>query len=486
MAGDPGRRARSGSTTGVPLELYSPATPRLNEAMNETRPLPVGSDGLPMPRRLWAVVGILLGTFLGTLDSSIANIALPTIAANLDATPAGSVWVVNGYQLATAISLLPLAALGERYGAKRLYLAGTLLFTLASLGCTVAPNLGWLVFTRVLQGLGGACSSVVGGVLMRAVFPQRLLGRGIALFGLTVAISTALGPSVAAGILAVASWRWLFAVNIPIGTLALVVAAQFLPMSGRQHRPFDVVGVLLNGLGIMLLVLGVDALGESTGLGVVGVAAGLVLMTGLLLHQRSQRHPLVPLDLLRIPLFSLSFGTSICSYAAQTVAYVSLPFFFQHGLGYGEVRTGLLMTPWPLVIVLVAPLSGYLSDRYPAGILSSLGLGCLAVGLLALALLPTAPEDGNIVWRMVLCGVGFGFFQTPNNRAILTAGPASRTGAANGMMAQARLLGTTLGAAVVALGFGLVGGDGATIPLLLTGAAFAAGGAVVSLGRLAA
>jgi DHA2 family multidrug resistance protein-like MFS transporter len=146
------------------LELYSSATPRLNEAMNETRPLPVGSDGLPMPRRLWAVVGILLGTFLGTLDSSIANIALPTIAANLDATPAGSVWVVNGYQLATAISLLPLAALGERYGAKRLYLAGTLLFTLASLGCTVAPNLGWLVFTRVLQGLGGACSSVVGGV----------------------------------------------------------------------------------------------------------------------------------------------------------------------------------------------------------------------------------------------------------------------------------------------------------------------------------
>src|SRR3954453_11214409 len=245
------------------IELYSPATPRLNEAMNETRPLPVGTDGLLMPRRLWAVVGILLGTFLGTLDSSIANIALPTIAANLGATPAGSVWVVNGYQLATAISLLPLAALGERYGAKRLYLAGTLLFTLASLGCTVAPNLGWLVFTRVLQGLGGACTSVVGGVLMRVIFPNRLLGRGIALFGLTVAISTALGPSVAAGILAVASWRWLFAINLPIGALALAMAAAFLPPSKRQARSFDVFGALLNGAGIALLVIGVDALGES-------------------------------------------------------------------------------------------------------------------------------------------------------------------------------------------------------------------------------
>ena len=454
--------------------------------MDETRPLPVAGDGLPMPARLWAVAGILLGTFLGTLDSSIANVALPTIAADLGGTPAASVWVVNGYQLATAVALLPFATVGERSGAKRLYPAGVLLFTAASLGCAVAPGLGTLISARVVQGLGGACTSVVGGVLMRTVFPQRLLGRGIALFGLTVAISTALGPSVAAGILSVASWRWLFAINLPIGALALVIAARFLPVSRPQHRPFDWMGALLNALGISLLVLGVDVMGKSMVLGAAEIAAGLVLMAGLLLHQRSRPHPLVPLDLLRIRLFTLSFGTSICSYAAQTVAYVSLPFFFQHGLGYSEVHTGLLITPWPLVIVVAAPLSGYLSDRYPAGILSSIGLGCLAAGLLALALLPATPADWDVVWRMVLCGIGFGFFQTPNNRAILTAGPASRTGAANGMLAQARLLGTTLGAAVVALGFGLFGSDGATMPLLLTGAAFAVTGAVVSLGRLAA
>lgn len=447
---------------------------------------PALDDGLPMPRRLWAVMGILLGTFLGSLDISIANIALPTISADLGGTPAAAVWVVNGYHLATAVALLPMAMVGERTGAKRLYIAGTFLFVLASLGCAAAPDLRTLIGARVLQGLGGACSSVLGGVLLRAVFPKRLLGRGISLFGLTVAISAALGPSVAAGILSVANWRWLFAINVPIGIAALLMAARHLPASEAQSRPFDLGGALLNAFGIALLIVGVDELGEATLFGVGAIAAGLAVMAMLFLHQTRQPHPLVPLDLLRIPLFSLSFAASICAYAAQTTAYVSLPFFFQHGLGYGEVRTGLLITPWPLVIVLVAPLSGYLSDRYPAGILSSVGLGCLAAGLLALSLMPAAPGDGQIVWRMVLCGVGFGFFQTPNNRAILTAGPPARTGAANGMMAQARLLGTTLGAAVVAVGFGLFGSDAATVPLLLAGAGFAAAGGIVSLTRLAA
>ena len=167
-----------------------------------------------------------------------------------------------------------------------------------------------------------------------------------------------------------------------------MVAARFLPVTRRQHRVFDVIGTLLNAAGIVLLILGVDALGESLALGLAEMAAGLVLLAGLLAQQRSQRHPLVPMDLLRFRPFTLAFFTSICSYAAQSTAYVSLPFFFQHGLGYNEVQTGLLITPWPAVIVIVAPLSGRLSDRYPASILSSLGLGCLACGMLALALLP--------------------------------------------------------------------------------------------------
>ncbi|MCK8787210.1 MFS transporter [Roseomonas sp. NAR14] len=438
-----------------------------------------------MPRRLWAVLAILVGAFLGSLDVAIANIALPTIAADLRASPSAVVWVVNAYQLAIAVSLLPLAALGERIGQKRLYIGGMALFTLASLLCAAAPTLGWLVAARVLQGLGGASSSVVGGVLMRTIFPQRLIGRGISLFGLSVAISAALGPSVAAAILTTADWPWLFLVNLPFGLFAIVGAALVLPPSATLRRRFDQVGALLNAVMLTLLILGVDALGEHGWQGPAAVAVALGLGVVLLRHQRRHPSPLVPLDLLRLPVFALSIGTSICSYTAQAIAYIAMPFFLQHGLGYDAVRTGLLVTPWPLVIVVAAPLSGWLSDRYPAGILSSIGLACLAAGLLSLALLPAAPADWDIVWRMMLCGIGFGFFQTPNNRAVLTTGPVARTGAANGMMAQARLIGSTLGAAIVAGGFALLGGDAATVPLLLVAAGVAAFGAVVSVTRLA-
>ena len=258
------------------------------------------------------------GTFLGTLDSSIANVALPTIAENLHGSPAAAVWVVSGYQLAMAIALLPMATIGERIGAKRLYVFGTLVFALASLGCALAPDLAGLVAARVVQGLGGACTSVVGGALMRQVFPARLLGRGISLFGLVVAISAALGPTVASAILAVADWRWLFAINIPVAGLAIAAAARFLPETPRQPRPFDAIGAVLDALGISALILGVDWLGSGWGRGIAMMLAGAALLAGLLLHQRRRQHPLVPLDLMRIPLF--------CSYAAQSTAYVSLPF----------------------------------------------------------------------------------------------------------------------------------------------------------------
>ena len=267
------------------------------------------ADGLPMPRRLWATSAILLGTFLGTLDSSIANVALPTIAEDLHGSPAAAVWVVSGYQLAMAIALLPMATIGERIGAKRLYVFGTLVFALASLGCALAPDLAWLVAARVVQGLGGACTSVVGGVLVRQVFPARLLGHGISLFGLVVAISAALGPTVASAILAVADWPWLFAINIPLAGLAIAAAARFLPETPCQPRPFDAIGAVLNALGISALILGVDWLGSSWGRGIAMMLAGAALLAGLLLHQRRRQHPLVPLDLMRIPLFALSFFT---------------------------------------------------------------------------------------------------------------------------------------------------------------------------------
>ena len=215
----------------------------------------------------------------------------------------------------------------------------------------------------------------------------------------------------------------------------------------------------------------------------IELAAAVVLGFIMVARQLSKPSPLLPVDLLRIPLFALSVATSVCAFAAQGISYVSLPFLFEETLGKSQVLTGLLMTPWPLTVAVIAPISGRLSDRYPAGILGGAGLAIMAGGLASLALLPTHPADLDVAWRMVLCGIGFGFFNTPNNRAIITTAPRSRSGGASGMQATSRLLGQTIGAALVALVFGLAPRNG-TVVTMVVAACIAAVAALVSTTRL--
>ncbi|MQR00203.1 MFS transporter [Glaciimonas soli] len=441
----------------------------------------VEQDGLGLPRRYWAVLSILLGTFLGNLDAAIANIALPTIAHDLSGTPATTLWVANAYQLALAISVLPLAALGDMMGHKRIYLTGAIVFTLASIICAIAPSLHILIIARAVQGFGGACMSTVVPALLRSVFPQKIVGRGIALLALTVALSAALGPSAAALILSIANWHWLFAVNVPLGILVVTLATIILPRGRGVHRAFDSIGAILNALVFVFLIIGVAGLGNPAGdtSATIEIVVALVLAIILILQQRAHKTPLVPIDLLRIRQFTLAVLTSICSYMAQTIAYVSLPFLLEHQFGRNEVGTGLLMTPWPLVIVFVAPLAGRLSDRFEARNLTTIGLAVLALGLSLLAALPADASSGSIAWRIALCGIGFGFFQTPNNRVLLTSGPRERSGAAGGVMTMARMIGMTMGAALAGLMFKLNAGHVSQAALML-GAGFAVTGMAVS------
>jgi DHA2 family multidrug resistance protein-like MFS transporter len=425
----------------------------------------------------------LLGVVLAGLDSAIANIALPTIARDLAASDAATVWVVNSYQLAVTICLLPVAALGESFGLKRVYGFGLALFTVASLGCALSPTLDLLVVARLVQGVGGACMAALGGALVRSIYPRHLLGQGFALVALAVAISAATGPTLAALILSVASWPWLFLVNVPVGLIALPLFIAVAPPGRRRPRPLDVVGALLNAATLGLVVMGVDALGgPSRGVAIGELAAGFGCGALLVWQQSRRKVPLLPLDLLRIPLFALSIGTSICSYTAQILAYVSLPFLFQTVMHRSAVATGLLVTPWPLLVAVAAPVAGRLSARYPAAVLGSIGLAVLCIGLLLVAAMPALPADWDVAWRMALCGIGFGFYQTPNNITLMTAGPPERSGAASGMVAVARTVGWSLGSALVALIFGVSGGAGA-LTCLHVGAGFAAAGAVISVSR---
>ncbi len=446
---------------------------------------PSATDGLPTPQRYTAIIVVGLGVTMAVLDGAIANIALPTIARELNATPAQSVWVVNAYQLIVMVSLLPLSSLGETIGYSRIYRVGLAIFGVASLVCALSDSLTTLTLARVLQGAGAACLMSVNAALIRFIYPRAQLGRGIGLNAFIVATAAAAGPTIAAGILSIASWPWIFAVNVPISLMAFAISNS-LPRTRRSPHRFDWGSAGLNAITFALLISLIDDVGYGVGnLGRVAAEAVILVVCGVWLVRRqlSQKSPLLPIDLLRIPIFALSICTSVLSFAGQMLAFVALPFYLQNVIGRSEVETGLLMTPWPIVIMIVAPLSGRLADRYHSGLLGAIGMALFAGGLVALALLPANPSSLDIIWRMMLCGAGFGLFQSPNNRTLIGSAPIERTGGASGMLGTARLLGQTVGAALVALIFNLYAGQGTRV-VLFTAAGFAVAAMLMSSMRL--
>ncbi|MCW5701471.1 MAG: MFS transporter [Bradyrhizobium sp.] len=442
-------------------------------------------DGLPPERRRWAILAIFTALAVASLDTALANIALPAIAADLKVSPADVVWVVNVYQIAMVATLLPLGALGEIVGHERIYLGGLALFTLSSLACAFAWSLESLLVARTLEGLGASGLMSVNGALVGFVYPRRLLGRGFGYNALVVATAMTAGPTVASVILAFGSWPWLFAINVPIGFVALAIGIKTLPQTPRASHRFDFIGAALACGGLGFFIFGVGSAAHHAPIGAVVIELGLALVCGWLSVRRHAGHPapMLPVDLFRRPLFALSAATAVCSFTVQGLAFVSLPFYFQTVLHRSQVETGLFMTPWPLVVGFMAPIAGRLSDRYAPGLLGGIGLVILGAGMGLLTTLPAAPGTTDIVWRMVVCGAGFGFFQAPNLRALMSSAPADRSGSASSIIATARLTGQTFGAALAALCFGLAGAGGATAALAL-GAGFAVLGSLMSFLRL--
>jgi DHA2 family multidrug resistance protein-like MFS transporter len=441
------------------------------------------SDGLPTPRRYFAATAIWLAISMSVLDSAIANIALPTIAEELHASPAVAVWVINAYQLAITILLLPLAAMGDRIGHAKVYLPALGLFIVGSLACALSHSLPMLIAARMFQGIGAAGIMSMNAALVRATYPSSMLGRGMGYNALVLSVSAAIGPTLASLILSVAQWPWLFAINVPVGLASLAVGWRCLPKTGGHGRRPDYLAALMSASMLGFIVFGAETFARTLSVpGLLMLIAGIII--GVLLVRREWREPapLLPLDLLRIPIFSLSILTSVTSFAAQMLAFVTMPFLLQSVLGRSVVESGLLMTPWPLAVGCVAPFAGRLADRYSAAILGSIGLTLFAAGLFALSAMGPHPSSLDIIWRMALCGAGFGLFQSPNNRAMVTAAPRERSGAAGGMLATARLLGQTTGAVAVASGFHWLG-LGSSPRLLACAAAAAALAACISLLR---
>jgi DHA2 family multidrug resistance protein-like MFS transporter len=444
------------------------------------------ADGLPPGPRGWAVFALALGVALASLDTAIANTALPAMAEQLHATPADSVWIVNAYQLAMVATLLPIAALGETIGYRRVYVSGMVLFTAASLACALAWSLPALIVARLFQGVGAAAVMGVNTALLRAVYPARLHGRGFGNNALVVAAGFALGPSLASVILVTSSWEWLFGINVIPGIIGAYLAYKALPETRKASHRIDGIAGLFNvgAFGFAILALGDAAHRVSLHTLLPETIAALAFFLLLLHRQRGHPAPLLPVDLLRRPLFALSTLTAVCTFAAQALAFVALPFYFQTSLGRSAIETGFLMTPWAVLVGFMAPVAGRLSDRYAPGLLGGIGLVILAVGLTTLMGLERGASAVDICWRMAVCGIGFGFFQAPNMKAIMGSAPPQRSGSASGIVATARLTGQTLGAALVAFCLTVSHVQGPWYALAIA-AAFAGMASIASFSRLA-
>ncbi len=436
-----------------------------------------------------ALVAVLMGVTLATLDTAIANTALPTIAADLHSPAAAAIWIINAYQLAVVATMLPFAALGDVLGPRRVFLGGIAVFTLASLICSFVGTVPLLAAARVLQGIGAGAMMSVNIALIRLIYPPERLGRGVGMNALIVGVSFAVGPTVASLVLSVANWPWLFGINVPLGLLAMAFGWPAVPRSPARSNPgphgFDMLTAALTAVSFASLIFTLSSIAQLEAWSQILPAAALAVVSGavLLVRQKAHPAPMLPVDLLRRPMFALSAITSVCSFATQGLAFVSLPFYFEQVLHRDPIQTGFLMTAWPVVVAAAAPIAGRLSDHYPPGLLGGIGLAVLSAGMVSLALLPADPSVLNLVIRMAICGAGFGMFQAPNLKAIMSSAPPERSGGASGVIGVARLLGQSSGAALVALCFHLAGVQGSTLAMVL-GAVSAGLAAVASFSRL--
>ncbi len=377
-------------------------------------------DGLPGRERGFAMAAVMTATAMGVFDGSVVNIALPQIAHSLNVSPASAVWVANGYLLSAAMTLAIFAALAARLGFRTLFAIGLSLFTLSSVGCALASSLPTLTGMRLLQGIGGAATLSIAPAILRTVFPGRLLGRILGLNALLIATSTAVAPLLGGIMLSALSWQWLFAINIPLGLIALALALRAIP--GKTSDVNNAFGYGLTAL----------------------IAGGLFIW-----RQRRAIAPLMPLEIFRSARFSLAALTSLASFVSQGMTFVALPFLFQSVYGYSAFASALLFLPWPAGIILVAPHAGRLADRYAPAIISTVGLCVFACGLVLLAQLPEHAQEWDIALRSLLCGIGFGCFQSPNNREMLANVARENSGYASGVLAIMRTFGQCLGTAFV-------------------------------------
>ena len=444
-------------------------------------------DGLPFPRRIWAIAAISFGTSLFVIDGAVANVALPTIAKDLGVTSGMVTNVVTVYQLAMVMVLLPFATIGDRIGHRKLYQIGQVLFCLASAAAFLANNFWVLLAVRAAQAVGAGIALSVSAAMLRSIYPARSLGSGLGINSVIVASSYAVAPTLGGFITDHFDWRWVFVAGAPLALISLAIG-RTLPDPQPRDMRIDWPGGVWSAVTVLLLIGGLAVATHAwPAPGIALVAAGALSAALLVRREKGRERPVLPVDLMARPAIGLSVAAAVAAFVASAMLIVALPFKLEQGMGYTPQEAGLLIAPYPLTMLFVAPAAGWLSDRVSPSVMGMVGMAIAVAGLATVALMPSHAGHFDIAWRLALSALGFGLFLAPNSRLMIGSAPKDRSAAAGGLLSTSRLFGQSTGAALVGvvlaagLGLGpvpaLVAAGLCVVAGILSGARFKATGA---------
>jgi EmrB/QacA subfamily drug resistance transporter len=435
----------------------------LNDPQDATgRPQREADENRAQPKK-WAVLGLVaVGTFMTTLDGSIVNISLPAIARTFHTPFSGPVeWVIIAYLVVIAATLLTFGRLSDLIGRKPVWGAGLALFTLGSGLCGAAGSLPWLIAARTFQGLGGALLFAPGMAIITDAFPAAQRGLALGLTTVVAALGVSAGPTLGGLITEHMSWRCIFYLNVPLGALAMLATWKVLGNGGRRTlQPFDPAGAGLLAIGLSTLALALS-FGQAWGWASVRLLTCLTVsvlaLMAVAIVERRARHPIIDFTLLHDRVFVSALLSMMLAMLALFAVSFLLPFYFEVLRGFSVATSGILLTPLPLTIAVIAPVSGWLADRIGSRGLAAGGLAISCLGLLMLARLDAHSSIGQIIWRLAITGFGQGIFQSPNTRALMNAAPKDEQGESSGLLATARVVGQSLSVALagaIFAGFG--------------------------------
>jgi EmrB/QacA subfamily drug resistance transporter len=404
--------------------------------------------------RKWTIMAAVgTGILLTTIDSTIVNVSLPTLVRDLESDFATVQWVVLSYLLALATLLLSMGRLGDMLGKKPIYATGFVIFTIGSILCGLSPTIYWLIGFRVLQAVGGAMTLALGMAIVTEAFPPSERGRALGISGSIISVGIVLGPTLGGLIIEILSWNWIFFVNIPVGILGTLMVLRYVPAfkpAGRQR--FDYLGAITLFLSLLSLLLALT-IGQSLGFGdwrmlLLFGSWVLFLILFISIEWRSE-HPMIELRLFQNTLFSINLITGLFTFIAIAGTVILMPFYLENVLGYSTGQVGLLLAAVPLVLAVVAPLSGTLSDRFGTRPITAIGLLILLFGYYAMSTLDQETTSLGYILRLLPVGIGMGVFQSPNNSAVMGNVPRERLGIASGLLSVTRTLGQTTGIALL-------------------------------------